>query len=156
MQYNIKDLSVDPVVFMERARSEADLIKTNPKDAHRSIPYDILPKVILGHWAEWIGLTEMGHTDNPIDYRDTFDHEGVDCDHKVSHSRESLRRNISAYLKRVVYQEENNWPKGPVLAHRVYGWIGSIKTGIYTLDGVYNYNKSTRRMDYTPAENKVK
>lgn len=152
MQYNIKNIDVSPLEFMTRARAEANRIKSNPKDEHRRMYGDIMSKVVLGHWAEWISMVEMGHTDNPAEYRDTFDHEGVDCDHKVSYSRESLRRNISTYMARIILQECTGWPKGPTLAHRVYGWTGSMKTGLFTFDGVYNYNKSTRQMDFCPAE----
>ena len=129
MKFKLDDLNIDTNEFRQRALEEAILIKSNKKDSHRDLEGNILPMVMKGHYAEWIGMTELNHTDNPEPYHDTFDHEGVDSDHKVSYSKIQLNKNISEY-----------------------GWVGDAISGDYELVGVYNYDKETKKMVYTAPE----
>ena len=151
MKFKLDDLNIDTNEFRQRALEEAILIKSSKKDSHRDLEGNILPMVMKGHYAEWIGMTELNHTDNPEPYHDTFDHEGVDSDHKVSYSKIQLNKNISEYSWRVQSQERTGWPKSQ-LAHRVYGWVGDAISGDYELVGIYNYDKETKKMVYTAPE----
>jgi len=151
MKFKLDNLNIDKDAFYQRALSEALLIKSNKKDNHRDVESNILPMVMKGHYAEWIGILELNHTDNAEPYHDTFDEEGVASDHKVSYSKIQLEKNISEYSWRVQSQERTGWPKVK-LDERVYGWVGNAISGDYELVGIYNYDKETKKMVYTATE----
>ena len=150
-EWNIFDIGLDEEQVRVRAMFEARLIKTNKKDSYRSFDGDILPNTMKGHYGEWIAMTQLGHTDNPEEYHDTFDQDGVPTEHKVSYSRYKLDQRVDEYLWRIMEQERRNWP--PIqLDHRVYGWIGDALSGKHKLHGIYEYDEKMKKMVYIKPE----
>ena len=153
-KFNINDIPEDE--WNKRARKEAEEIKTNPKDKHRDLESDIYPTTKRGHGAEWLGMLNLKHTDNPKKYQDTYDEDGAPVDHKVSISKKWLDETLKKYTD-FLLDESSEWhiKRANNMPKRVYGWINPYDdyeartyTNEYTLVGIWEFDKKLKKLVY--------
>lgn len=153
-KFNINDIPEDK--WSQRARKEAEEIKTNPKDKHRDLESDIYPTTKRGHGAEWLGMLNLQQTDNSKRYQDTYDEDGAPVDHKVSISKKWLDETLKKYTD-CLLDESSEWhiKRANNMPKRVYGWINPYDdydaktyTNEYTLIGIWEFDKKLKKLVY--------